>query len=212
LFHGAPGTGKTLAAACLGSSLELPMIRVRSSDVLDKYLGGSEAVVRSLFARARAASPVILLFDEIDSIASNRANDETGTGVMSRILSTLLNEMDGVSSRLRHSVLVVACTNRLSALDAALLRPGRLEEHIEFPSPTVEDLDEILRRFLRNVTMDKSVDLRILAAKLKSKNATAAVVEGVAREAVLSALRRDQVTSEEVSLQSTDLEDAIKQL
>jgi ATP-dependent 26S proteasome regulatory subunit len=212
LFHGAAGVGKTLAATCLGSSLELPMIRVRSSDVLDKYLGGSEAVVRSLFARARAASPVILLFDEIDSIAGNRDNDETGTGVMSRILSTLLNEMDGVSSRLRHSVLVVACTNRLSAIDAALLRPGRLEEHIEFPLPTIDDLHALLRHFLRNVTMDRTVDLRILATRLKSRNATAAGVEGVAREAVLLALRRDHVTPNDVSLQASDFENAIQQL
>jgi SpoVK/Ycf46/Vps4 family AAA+-type ATPase len=212
LFHGAAGVGKTLAATCLGSSLELPMIRVRSSDVLDKYLGGSEAVVRSLFARARAASPVILLFDEIDSIAGNRDYDETGTGVMSRILSTLLNEMDGVSSRLRHSVLVVACTNRLSAIDAALLRPGRLEEHIEIPLPTIDDLHALLRHFLRNVTMDRTVNLRILATKLKSRNATAAIVEGVAREAVLLALRRDHVTPNDVSLQANDFENAIQQL
>jgi SpoVK/Ycf46/Vps4 family AAA+-type ATPase len=187
------------------------MIRVRAADVLDKYLGGSEAIVRSLFARARSASPVILLFDEIDSIASNRASDGDGTGVMPRILSTLLNEMDGVSSGLREPVLVLACTNRLESLDAALLRPGRLEEHIEFPPPSVEDAEAILRLYLRKVMVDENVDLRKIAAMLVLKGYSAAAFEGLAREAVMSALRRTYLasTTSSVAVLEIDFEEAM---
>ena len=89
LFHGPSGVGKTVAATCLASSLGLPMIRVRAADVLDKWLGGSEAIIRSLFARARSAAPCVLLFDEIDAIATNRSTDSDTVDVMSRVLSTL---------------------------------------------------------------------------------------------------------------------------
>jgi SpoVK/Ycf46/Vps4 family AAA+-type ATPase len=98
LFHGPSGCGKTLAANCLGSSLGLPMIKVRAADVLDQWLGESEATLRSLFARARAAAPCILFLDELDALASNRSNAGEGSDVMSRLLSTFLNEMDGVSN------------------------------------------------------------------------------------------------------------------
>eukprot|EP00978_Attheya_sp_CCMP212_P021126 scaffold61301_cov45-Attheya_sp.AAC.6 len=129
LFHGPSGCGKSLAAPCLASSLGLNIVKVRASDILDQWLGGSEAAIRSVFSRARAAAPCILFFDEIDALASNRSDgDEDSTNVHSRILSTFLNEMDGVSSSTSTnapSILVVAATNRLSSLDTALLRPGR---------------------------------------------------------------------------------------
>jgi SpoVK/Ycf46/Vps4 family AAA+-type ATPase len=154
------------------------------------------------------------LFDEIDSIATNRASDGDGTGVMSRILSTLLNEMDGVSSGLREPVLVLACTNRIDALDAALLRPGRLEEHIEFPPPALEDAEAILKLYLRKVTVDSNVDVREIATKLVLKGFSAAAVEGLAREAVMSAFRRSDPKSNvsSVSVLETDFEDAMLEL
>lgn len=189
LFHGASGCGKTLAANCLGSSLGLPMIKVRAADVLDKWLGGSEATIRSLFSRARAAAPSILFFDEIDAIAGNRSEGGETTDVMSRLLSTLLNEMDGVSSGQASRVLVVACTNRLEALDAALLRPGRLEEHIPLEKPTLDDAQEMVCLCLSRAPLDTSLDLDSVAAVLVDKSASGAVIEGTCREAVFQALR-----------------------
>jgi len=214
LFHGPSGNGKTLAAKCLGSSLGLPMIGVRAAGILDKWLGGSEAAVRSLFARARAAAPSILFFDEIDAIASNRASEGEATGVMSRLLSTLLNEMDGVTSSQKDKVLVVACTNRLDSLDAALLRPGRLEEHIELPHPCEADAGKVLELHLARARVDDGVDLQAVASNLVSSGkraASAATIEGVAREAVLRAIRRSKDYSE-VSVQADDFEEAIRSL
>ena len=208
LFHGTSGCGKTLAANCLGSSLGLPMIKVRAADVLDKWLGGSEAAIRSLFNRARGAAPAILLFDEIDAIASNRSDGGETADVMSRLLSTLLNEMDGVSSGQARPVLVVACTNRLESLDAALLRPGRLEEHISLEKPTLDDAKEILRHCLARAPLDDSLDLDSVAAVLVSKSATGALVEGTCREAVFQALRRCGHDSDTVCITLEDISKA----
>ena len=169
VLYGPSGCGKTLAATCLGASCGLPMIRIRPADLLDQWLGGSEARLRLVFQRARNAAPCLLFFDELDALATNRSSDDgyggDTTGVMSRLLSTFLNELDGVSTASTAAtttasntstasslssnlgVLVVACTNRMESLDAALLRPGRLEEHIQVSPPTVPDVQAILRHY-----------------------------------------------------------------
>ena len=203
LFHGPSGNGKTFAASCLGSSLGLPMIKVRASDVMDKWLGGSEAIIRSMFARARAASPCILMFDEIDAVASNRANDdEGGSDVMARLLSTLLNEMDGVSSdKRRFSVLVVACTNRVEDLDAALVRPGRLEEQIQIGNPDESDIVEILKIHLARVPLAENANLQDFADDLVARDVSCADVEGICRECCFSALNRTKSANVALSLE-----------
>ena len=190
LFHGRSGCGKTEAAKCLATSVGLAMIQVRASDVLNKWLGGSEALLRSLFSRARSAAPCILLIDDIDSIACNRAEDDTNDS-SSRILSTLLNELDGVSSDVRKSkILVMACTNRIESLDAALLRPGRLQEHFEVLTPNLQDMTSILNLYLTKIPIDEDVIVDRLANSLVAKNVTGAEVEGLCREVCLSAFRQ----------------------
>lgn len=172
------------------------MIQVRASDVLDKWLGGSEALIRSLFAKARSASPCILFLDEIDSLAGNRqqqqGDDDAGTtnDFSSRILSTLLNEMDGISSSGHKSqVLVIACTNRLESLDAALLRPGRLQEHMFLDLPNVQDLQEILALRLSGIPVDAGVSMEELSTTLFANGAMGADVEGLCREACMISMR-----------------------
>jgi ATP-dependent 26S proteasome regulatory subunit len=200
LFHGPSGCGKTMAAIGLGSALGLAMIQVRATDVLDQYVGGSEQIVRTLFTRARQAAPCILFLDEIDSLASNRGGDEhggsSGGGVMSRVLSTLLNEMDGVSSSGGGGstgcpkVLIVACTNRLEAIDSALLRPGRLEVHIAVGLPSATDIEAIVREKLQSTVLE--ADLSTLAEKLARSQSSGAEVYGLCREAVYQSLRRSK--------------------
>lgn len=192
VFYGPSGCGKTLAAGCLAASLGLPMIKVRAADVLDKWLGGSEAAIRSLFARARSASPCILFFDEIDAIASNRSLDGDTVDVMSRLLSTLLNELDGIASGESKQVLVVACTNRLESLDAALIRPGRLEEHVALDKPTVTDAQEIIKQGLGRAILHKDLNIAGVADQLVRKGASGAQIEGVGRDAVLCWIRSNQ--------------------
>jgi ATP-dependent 26S proteasome regulatory subunit len=212
LFHGESGTGKSLAAVCLASSLGLPMIKVKAADVMDKWLGGSEAIIRGLFARARSAAPCILFFDELDSVATNRASgDEGGAELMARLLSTLLNEMDGISNdKRRQSVLVVACTNRLEDLDSALLRPGRLEEHIELKHPDPSDIRDILRVHLSRVPVSPHVNLDSLAQYLAEQNASGAEVEGLCHTACLRAAHRAGTC--DVALMQENIDTAIHAL
>lgn len=192
LLHGPPGVGKTLAAQCLASSLGLHVVKVRASDVLDQWLGGSEAAIRSLFARARAAAPCVLFFDEIDALATNRQGDsDVSSDVHSRVLSTFLNEMDGISSHAgKQGVLVIAATNRIDTIDAALLRPGRLEEHVCLTLPTVSDIMNIMNLNLAKVPLGNDVDLEHLAGDLFRLNGSGADIEGICREACLIAIKR----------------------
>jgi len=213
LFHGPSGTGKSLAAECLASSLSLNIIKVRASNVLDKWLGGSEAIVRSIFARARSAAPCILLFDDIDSISSNRENDgEGGSGdVYSRVLSTLLNEMDGVSSDTQgngSAILVVATSNRLEDIDAALLRPGRFDVHINIQKPRAHDATEIFRLKLSKVRIHSDVDLMNLAEKVINLNATGANIEGLCEQVCMIAIDRED--SDHVLITMEDFDAALK--
>jgi len=211
LFHGPSGNGKTVVARCLASSLELPIIQVRATDLLDKWLGGSESLLRSLFARARAASPCILFLDEIDSIACNRGEGDNND-ISSRILSTLLNEMDGVSSAIQNSRnLVIACTNRIRSIDSALLRPGRLQEHFHMDNPDINDLEEIIRLRLIKIPMDRNISLENIASALFENRATGADVEGVCREAVFIAMRRDDLCDDDVSISREDFDCAIRE-
>lgn len=184
-----------MAAQCLGSSLGLPMIHVRTAtEVLSPWVGGSEKLVRSLFAKARYAAPCILFLDEIDSIASNRELVGGSSGVMSRVLSTLLNELDGIGSSSRNNkVLVVACSNRREALDAALLRPGRLEEHVFMSRPEKPSVEAILSICLSKTPHDESF-MDELAERLLAKQATGADIYGLCREAVINALRKSKDT------------------
>lgn len=191
LFHGGPGVGKTFAAHCLASSLGFPVVKVRASDVLDQWLGGSEAAIRSLFGRARAASPCVLFFDEIDALANNREDDGGSTDVHSRVLSTLLNEIDGVSSDAgKKDVLVIAATNRLRDIDAALLRPGRLEEHILLRNPSAEDIFAMLKIHLCNVPLGENVSIKALSETLAKAGASGADVEGICNEACMNAVHQ----------------------
>lgn len=130
LLYGPPGCGKTLLARAAASSVGANFIAVSGPELLDKWLGGSEARVREVFAAARASAPCVVFFDEVDALAARR-DGGGGTGSVSaggaeaRVLDQLLTEMDGVGGR--GGVLVLAATNRPEALDPALLRPGRVD-------------------------------------------------------------------------------------
>ena len=99
---------------------------VKGPELLNMYIGESEANVRRVFQRARAARPCVIFFDELDSVAPKRGNHGDSGGVMDRIVSQLLSELDGMSTGTKHAdVFVIGATNRPDLLDPALLRPGR---------------------------------------------------------------------------------------
>lgn len=130
LFYGPPGTGKTLLAKAIATEFSLNFFSVKGPELLNMYIGESEANVRRVFQRARDARPCVVFFDELDSVAPKRGNQGDSGGVMDRIVSQLLAELDGMSEGAEGSggVFVIGATNRPDLLDPALLRPGRFDK------------------------------------------------------------------------------------
>lgn len=141
IFYGPPGTGKTYFAKALASSIEATLSVVSGPELKSKWVGESEENLRRIFAQARRSAPSIIVFDEIDSFASQRGMYGS-SGVEHSMVNQLLTEMDGF--RKEELVFVIGTTNFPEALDPALLRPGRFEFLLEIPYPEEEDRRKIL--------------------------------------------------------------------
>ncbi len=182
LLYGPPGTGKTLLARAVAGESGVNFLRVAGPEVLDRYVGESEESIRELFERARQTAPAIVFFDEIDAIAGRRGS---GNEVTERVVSQLLAEMDAAASH--PSLVVLAATNRKDALDPALLRPGRLETHIEVPDPDEAARREILTVHTADRPLSADVDLDALAAE--TVDCSGADLESLVRAASMRAIR-----------------------
>ncbi|ABK78575.1 AAA ATPase [Cenarchaeum symbiosum A] len=143
LLHGASGTGKTLLAKAVATQSEANFVSVKGPELLSKWVGESERGIREIFRRARQASPCVIFFDEVDSIAPVRGADSAATNITERVVSQLLTELDGMENL--HGVVVLAATNRADMIDPALLRPGRFDKIIQIPLPDKESRTSILK-------------------------------------------------------------------
>ncbi|XP_033328747.2 peroxisomal biogenesis factor 6 isoform X1 [Megalopta genalis] len=126
LLYGPPGTGKTLLAKAVATEYQLHFLSVKGPEVLNMYVGQSEKNIRQVFERAKSAAPCIIFFDELDSLAPNRGRSGDSGGVMDRVVSQLLAEMDGLDGS--NSIFIIGATNRPDLIDPALLRPGRFDK------------------------------------------------------------------------------------
>ena len=149
LLYGPPGCGKTLIAQAVANECGATFIGVKGPEIFDKFLGESEKSIRSIFSKARLFAPTIIFFDEIDSIASKRSNDENNSqnGANERVLNQLLTEMDGFE--FNNSVYIIAATNRPDIIDNALIRPGRLDKCLFVPLPNKIERTRILKTLLK---------------------------------------------------------------
>ena len=184
LLYGPPGTGKTMLARAVGAESGVNVIRVAGPELLDQYVGESERAVRDVFERARQAAPAVVFFDEIDAVAGARGGG--GHEVTERVVSQLLAELDAAADN--PQLVVLAATNRRDALDPALLRPGRLETHVEVPAPDRDARAEILAIHARGTPLADAVDLDALAADLDGF--TGAELAAVVRAASMRSIRR----------------------
>lgn len=148
LLYGPSGCGKTFIVESLVNAENLNCLVVNGPEVFGKYIGESEQKIRDVFERAQAASPCIVFFDEFDSVAPQRGLDNSG--VTDRVVNQLLCYLDGVESR--KDVFVVAASSRPDLIDAALLRPGRLDVAVACPIPSSSERKEILCNLLQNVS------------------------------------------------------------
>ena len=184
LLWGPSGTGKTLLARAIAGESGVNFIQVDGPELLDRYVGESEKSVREVFERARQAAPAIIFFDEIDAIAGDRDGFGSDSGVGDRVVSQLLTELDRVSEN--PNLVVLAATNRRDTLDRALLRPGRLERHIEVPRPDQATRREILAVHTRSKPLADDVDLDDIAER--TEGYSGADLAAICRRAAMLAI------------------------
>ncbi|KAF7295187.1 AAA domain-containing protein [Mycena indigotica] len=208
LLYGPPGTGKTLLAKAVATSCSLNFFSVKGPELLNMYIGESEANVRRVFQRARDARPCVIFFDELDSVAPKRGNHGDSGGVMDRIVSQLLAELDGMSSDGGPDVFVIGATNRPDLLDPALLRPGRFDRLLYLGvSDTHEAQLNILKALTRKFRLDPALDLQALAEQCPF-NYTGADFYALCSDAMLNAMSRkaDALEAKLAQLNVTPLE------
>ncbi|KAI0080819.1 AAA-domain-containing protein [Panus rudis PR-1116 ss-1] len=199
LLYGPPGTGKTLLARQIGKMLNArePKI-VNGPEILNKFVGASEENIRKLFADAEKeykekgeeSGLHIIIFDELDAICKQRGSTSGGTGVGDTVVNQLLTKMDGVDQL--NNVLIIGMTNRKDMIDEALLRPGRLEVHMEISLPDEKGRFQILNihtaKMRTNQALDSDVDLHELAQL--TKNFSGAEISGLVKSATSFAFSR----------------------
>eukprot|EP00935_MAST-01C_sp_MAST-1C-sp1_P000043 g43.t1 len=144
LLHGPPGCGKTLLAKAIARESGANFISIKGPELLDKFVGESERAVRQVFTRARASSPCVVFFDELDALCPRRGSSGEASGVSERVVNQLLTELDGAGPS-RRNVFVIAATNRPDIIDPAMLRPGRLDKILFVPLPQPSERPQILR-------------------------------------------------------------------
>jgi len=210
LFYGPPGCGKTLMAKAIANECGANFISVKGPELLNMWFGGSEANVRDIFSKARAASPCILFFDEIDSIARARgrgvnSNSETSD----RVINQILSEIDGISGT--KNLFIIGATNRPDILDPGIMRPGRLDQLIYIPLPDKPSRISIFKSNLRKSPVNDDVNLNEIAEVTDGYSGAdiAEICQRAAKNAIKESItaklmRQDAVKSGEISQEDAD--------
>lgn len=185
LLFGPPGTGKTMIAKAVATNSEANFISIKGPELLSKWVGESEKGIREVFRKARQASPCIVFFDELDSVAPRRSTNGGDSHVGERIVSQLLTELDGLEDL--RGVVIIGATNRPDIIDEALLRPGRFDRLLEVPLPDNDAIREILRIHMAKKPVDNSVDIDKLVELVKGYSG--ADIASLVNAAAMSAIR-----------------------
>ncbi|KAH1010172.1 hypothetical protein HUJ05_004508 [Dendroctonus ponderosae] len=188
LLFGPPGTGKTLIAKAVATECSLCFLTVKGPELLNMYVGQSEQNIREVFERARQASPCIIFFDELDSLAPNRGLSGDSGGVMDRVVSQLLSEMDGLNNGAK--LFIIGATNRPDLIDPALLRPGRFDKLL-YVGPCTEEGSKVsvMQALTKKFKLASDVDPQEIVSSCP-KNITGADLYGICSTAWSSAAKR----------------------
>ena len=195
LLYGPPGTGKTLLAKAVATESQANFISIKGPEILSKWVGDSEKGVRKIFRRARQTSPVIVFFDEIDSIAGTRGSG-SDSGVTERVVNQLLTELDGIEDL--SNVFFIAATNRPDLIDPALIRAGRVDKLIQVNAPSEKGREEIFKVHLKKVPTSTQVSIEELAKR--TQGYSGADIEGLVKEAVLNCLKINKMKPGELDM------------
>lgn len=215
LLSGPPGCGKTLLAKAVANETKVNFLSVKGPALLSKYVGESEQGVREMFRKARQAAPCIVFFDEIDALVPVRSTGSGDSHVSERVLSQFLTELDGIDEL--KGVLVLGATNRIDMLDPAVIRPGRFDQIVEIPIPSLEDRRNIFEVHFRNKPLGPDIDVGDLARA--TEGFSGAEVASVCNTAALSAVRRaiaaartEGQEGEDLVVRRSDVEAAIAEV
>lgn len=181
LLYGPPGCSKTLIAKALATEAGLNFLAVKGPELFNKFVGESERAVREIFSKARAASPSIIFFDEIDALSTARGSAEAGGD---RVLTSLLNEMDGIEAL--NGVIILAATNLPDTIDSALMRPGRLDRLVYVGPPDLDARRKILQIQFQRMSIGADVDIEDLS--VRTDGCSGAEVVSLCQEAGLLAM------------------------
>jgi len=200
LLMGPPGTGKTLLAKAIAGEADVPFFSLSGSDFVEMFVGVGASRVRDLFSQAKKSEPCLIFLDEIDAVGRHRgAGLGGGHDEREQTLNQLLVEMDGFDPK--HTVIVIAATNRPDILDPALLRPGRFDRQIVVDKPDIKGRHEILTIHAENRKMAEDVDLEVIAKR--TPGFTGADLANLINESALLAARKKKTI-----VDMTDLEEA----
>jgi cell division protease FtsH len=187
LLVGPPGTGKTLLAKAVAGEADVPYLQMSASEFVEMFVGVGASRVRDLFQQARQSAPCVVFIDEIDAVGRRRSIRLTDSGERDQTLNQLLIELDGFDSR--NVVIVLAVTNRVDMLDAALLRPGRFDRQLSVSLPDSRGREAILRVHTRHTPLNSRVRLDELARL--TAGMSGADLANLVNEAALYAARKD---------------------
>ena len=204
LLLGPPGTGKTLLARAVAGEAGVPFFSISGSDFVEMFVGVGAARVRDLFAQAVKHAPSIIFIDELDALGKARGmNILTSHDEREQTLNQLLAEMDGFDPN--QGVIIMAATNRPEILDAALLRPGRFDRQVLVDRPDIKGREKILRLHAKKVTLSRTVDLGVIAAK--TPGFVGADLANIVNEAALLAARQGKD-----AVEMADFDEAIERV
>ncbi len=183
MIYGPPGTGKTLLAQAVANECGVNFISIKGPELFSRWVGDSEKRVRDLFKNARRAAPCIIFIDEMDALAAARGMNTTNSA--DNVTSQLLTELNGLEGL--RGVTVIGATNRIDLIEPALLRPGRLELHLETQLPDLPDRVAILKVHIKALPLAKDVDLEDLALDMENFNGSH--ISYACREASMTRIR-----------------------
>jgi ribosome biogenesis ATPase len=198
LLWGPPGCGKTLLAKAVANESRANFISIKGPELLNKYVGESERAVRQVFERARSSVPCILFFDELDALVPKR--EDALSEASSKVVNTLLTELDGVNGR--QGIYVVGATNRPDMIDPAMLRPGRLGQSVFIDLPTEDERVEILRAlYTKALPKAPTDDLEAVARDPRANGFSGADLGSLHQAAAVAAIKR----ARELKLEEDDV-------
>ncbi|XP_058496719.1 peroxisomal ATPase PEX6 isoform X3 [Solea solea] len=188
LLYGPPGTGKTLLAKAVATECSMTFLSVKGPELINMYVGQSEENIREVFVRARSAAPCVIFFDELDSLAPSRGRSGDSGGVMDRVVSQLLAELDALNSA--DQVFVIGATNRPDLLDQSLLRPGRFDKlvYVGINEDRLSQL-QVLQAVVRKFQLDPAVNLELVVNSCPG-HMTGADLYALCSDAMTTAVKR----------------------